>query len=225
VTATRPIPLPGHQSSVVGRQSRPTTEDRRPTTIYLIRHGETDWNRAGLLQGTSDIPLNRAGRQQAERLAERLAGVSLDAAYTSPLRRARATAEAVLSGRALPLVELPELREICYGLWQGRGAAPRGRCNPGLEWRWRSSPWRVRFPGGESLMEVEERVAGALRRIHAEHPGRNVLLSGHGHLNRVLLIHALGWPRERFWEIDQPNGCCRVLRWSASDATLYPLER
>lgn len=190
------------------------------TTLYLVRHGETDWNRLGLYQGTTDVPLNAAGVRQAERLGERLRGVAFDACYTSPLRRARDTAEAVVGGRALEPIELPELRELSYGLWQGRGAFPRGRCNAGLEWRWRSDPWSVRFPGGEALAEVETRAAAALARIRHAHPDGTVLVCGHGHLNRVLLIHALGWARARFWEIEQPNGCCHLLRLRAEGATM-----
>jgi broad specificity phosphatase PhoE len=187
------------------------------TRIYLIRHGETDWNRHGLYQGTSDTALNAAGREQAHSLAESLRAVRFDAAYTSPLRRARDTATAVLEGRGeIPLTALPELRELSYGLWQGRGSHARARCSPGLEWRWREDPWSIRFPGGEALAEVCRRAAAALDRIRAAHPGENILVSGHGHLNRVLLIHAMGWPRERFWEIEQRNGCCYVLELGSS---------
>ncbi|MBW3628806.1 MAG: histidine phosphatase family protein [Gemmatimonadetes bacterium] len=190
------------------------------TRVCLIRHGETEWNRCGLLQGTSDIPLNEAGRGQARTLAARLAEVSLDAAYTSPLRRARETAELVLTRHpGVGLEVLPELREISYGLWQGRGIAPAGRCSPSLEWRWRDDPWRVRFPGGETLAEVKARACKAWHRILTAHPGGTVLISGHGHVNRVLLIHALGWPPERFWRIEQPNGCCCVLELDGAQPT------
>jgi broad specificity phosphatase PhoE len=176
--------------------------------IYLIRHGETDWNRRGLYQGTTDVPLNALGRRQADALAKALAPVRFDAAYTSPLRRARETAGAVLAGRSVPLHVLPELRELSYGLWQGRASQPRGRGNAGLEWRWRHDPWTVRFPGGETLDEVRLRAGPVLEGIVAAHPAETVLVSGHGHLNRVLLIHLLGWPRERFWEIRQGNTAC-----------------
>lgn len=191
------------------------------TTIYLVRHGETDWNRRALYQGTTDVSLNEDGRRQARALAERLRETRWDAAYTSPLRRATDTAEAVLQGSGVPARVLPELREISYGLWQGRGSEPAGRCSPGLEWRWRHDPWTVRFPGGETLDEVRLRARAAWRRIAAAHPGETVLVSGHGHLNRVLLIDTLEWPRERFWTIAQSNACCYRLRtessgWSAS---------
>lgn len=173
------------------------------TELYLIRHGETDWNRRNLYQGTTDVPLNDTGREQAEALAERLAGVAFDAAYTSPLRRAEDTARAVLGATSVPLMRVRELMELSYGHWQGRspGAAE-------LELQWRQAPWTVRFPGGESLEDVRMRAAAAVGAIVAAHGGEKVLVSGHGHLNRVLLIHLLGRPRETFWEIAQPNGAC-----------------
>jgi broad specificity phosphatase PhoE len=177
-------------------------------TIYLIRHGETDWNRHGIYQGNTDVPLNAAGRAQARALGAMLRGVDFDAGYTSPLRRARATAEAVLGGTGVPLVEAPELREMCYGLWQGRGSRPAGRCSPGIEWRFRHDPWSVRIPGGETLHEVRARAARIWDRVVDAHWGDVVLLSGHGHFNRVLLIHVLGWEPGRFWQIQQTNGGC-----------------
>ena len=188
------------------------------TTIYLVRHGETDWNRHGLYQGTTDIPLNGDGERQARVLASRLHGIRWDAAYTSPLRRAIDTAEAVLNGSHIPARVVPDLREICYGLWQGRGSEPAGRCSPGLEWKWKHAPWTVRFPGGESLAEVRQRAGAAWDRIIAAHPGETVLVCGHGHLNRVLLIHALAWPKERFWRIAQPNTCCYQIATSGAES-------
>jgi broad specificity phosphatase PhoE len=189
--------------------------------VYLVRHGETEWNRRGLFQGTTDVPLNAAGRAQAAELAAALAGVGFHAAYTSPLSRARQTARAVLAGReGVRLSVLPELREISYGLWQGRGFVPSGRCSAGLEWRWRHSPWQVRFPGGESLPDVHARAAPVLDGIVAAHPAETVLVSGHGHLNRVLLIHALGLPRERFWHLEQHNAACWVLTFAPGEPTV-----
>lgn len=194
-------------------------------TLYLIRHGETDWNRRALYQGTTDTALNARGRAQAEAVAALLRGVDFDAGYTSPLKRARETAETVLRGTGVPLVTVPELREISYGLWQGRGSQPAGRCNPGLEWRWKHDPWSVRFPGGESLDEVRDRAAHAFERIVRAHTGDTVLVCGHGHLNRVLLIHALGWERRRFWEIDQSNGSCYRIEVAEDGSDERTVER
>ncbi len=193
------------------------------TTVYLVRHGETEWNRLGLLQGTADVPLNAAGREQAAALGRELSSVRFDAAFTSPLRRARDTAEAIVADRGVPFSAVPGLREISYGLWQGRGAAARARCAPGLVWAWRNDPGSVRFPGGESLDDVARRAGAAWDRIVADHPGSTILVSAHGHVNRLLLTHAFGWARERFWSIAQPNACCCRIGLGGAAPTLSRL--
>lgn len=189
------------------------------TRIYLVRHGETDWNRLSLHQGTTDVPLNARGREQARRLAASLRHVHFLAAYTSPLQRARETAEVITRGRGVPVVRLSDLREISYGLWQGKSADWWRRACPALARRWRTDPWAVRFPGGETLGEVRERVGAALRRILDVHPGGTVLVCGHGHVNRVLLIDATGRSPQCFWAIEQPNGGCRMLQVRAARTT------
>ena len=89
------------------------------TTVYLARHGQSDWNAARRWQGHADRPLTGLGRRQAAELAERLADTPLDAVYSSDLRRARETAEAVATKHGLPLHVLPELREVDVGSWSG----------------------------------------------------------------------------------------------------------
>lgn len=211
-------PSPGRSMIALDRNiSAPTTK------LYLIRHGETAWNRLHLFQGTTDVPLNAEGMRQAEALADRLRGIRLDAAFSSPLQRARATAAAVLHARGITPTVLPELREISYGLWQGRSASPAGRCSPGIEWRWRHDPWTVRFPGGETLSEVDRRAARAIDLIQERACGGSVLVSGHGHLNRVLLLRASGLPRDRFWQVEQANGCCYVIEISPDATTVRQL--
>ena len=89
------------------------------TTLLLARHGETDWNRARRWQGHADRPLTDRGRAQAAALGDRLANIALDAVYSSDLRRARETAEAVALPHGLDVIELPELREVDVGSWEG----------------------------------------------------------------------------------------------------------
>ncbi|HEX6910165.1 MAG TPA: histidine phosphatase family protein, partial [Longimicrobium sp.] len=97
------------------------------TVLYLVRHGETAWNRTGRLQGSRDLPLNEAGRRQAAALAEHFRARSISAAYSSPLRRARETAGAILAGRDVPVQVLPDLAEMRCGAWEGLDAAERER--------------------------------------------------------------------------------------------------
>lgn len=183
--------------------------------VYLVRHGQTSWNRLGLAQGTTDVPLDEVGHEQGVQLAERLRAVRFDAAYSSPLARARDTAGYVLAspgaygGPALALLD--DLGELCYGEWQGLDAATRLTRDAVLEQQWRSDPWAVRFPGGESLGDVDARASRVIDHLVTAHAGGTVLVSAHGHFNRVFLLRALGWPRERFWHIEQPNAGCTVL--------------
>jgi broad specificity phosphatase PhoE len=148
------------------------------TTIYLARHGESDWNVENRFQGHTDRPLTERGLEQAGELADLLTDVPLDAVYSSPLRRARVTAEVVAARRGLEVVSLDTLREVDVGSWAGLSRAevelrfPEG---------WRS--WLGGGPGwtdGESYEEMGRRVLRALHEIAAAHPGGSVLVVSHG---------------------------------------------
>ena len=180
------------------------------TRVYLVRHRQTAWNTAGRLQGTVDVPLAARGVAQARALAATLRDVEFDAAYGSALVRARHTAERVLGGR-VPLRVEPAFNELSYGRWQGATLERVARDDPALGSRWAADPWSVTFPDGESLDDVRRRAVPAWVRVAAAHPGATVLVSAHGHVNRVLLTHALGLSGEHFWRIAQPNGTCTVL--------------
>ncbi len=134
------------------------------TTILLARHAETDWNRDRRYQGHADPPLNEAGRRQAQRLADELAGQPIDAVYTSDLRRASETAEIVASRLGLPVETEVSLREIDVGSWQG---LTRQELD-GRDW------------DGESHEQHRERMLRALRQIGRGHPRGRVLVVSHG---------------------------------------------
>jgi broad specificity phosphatase PhoE len=147
------------------------------TTFLLVRHGETDWNADGRLQGHTDRPLSDYGRRQAQRLAEELEGEQLEAIYSSDLSRARETAEIVGERLALPVELDPDLREKDWGNWEGLNAVERDR---------------VEFVG-ESTEAHQERMLGALRRIAERHPGdRRVLVFTHGGSIRRVQAAAMG---------------------------------
>jgi broad specificity phosphatase PhoE len=133
-------------------------------TLLLVRHGETDWNAAGRLQGHTDRPLNDYGRMQARRLAEQLHGDGIAAIYASDLVRARETAEILGERLGLPVVLDADLREKNWGTWEG--LTPDERLNVEFE--------------GETTEEHRERVLRAVRRIAERHPGRRVVVVTHG---------------------------------------------
>jgi broad specificity phosphatase PhoE len=147
------------------------------TTLLLVRHGETDWNAEGRLQGQTDRPLNDFGRRQARRLAEQLEGEELEAIYSSDLARARETAEIVSERLGLPVELDADLREKDWGTWEGLTAVERDR---------------VEFVG-ESTRAHQERMLRALAGISAQHPhGGTVLVVTHGGSMRRVQTAALG---------------------------------
>jgi broad specificity phosphatase PhoE len=156
------------------------------TTIFLARHGESDWNVEKRFQGHSDRPLTERGREQAHALANLVGSEKIDAVYTSPLSRARETAEIVAARAGLEAVALPELREVDTGSWSGLSRADVEARFPEGFTRWRSggSGWE----DGESYEEMAERVIGALRKIAEDHPDGRVLLISHG--GPIRAIHA-----------------------------------
>jgi broad specificity phosphatase PhoE len=156
------------------------------TTIFLARHGESDWNVEKRFQGHRDRPLTERGREQAHALADLVGAEKIDAVYTSPLSRARETAEIVAARAGLEAVALPELREVDTGSWSGLSRADVETRFPEGFARWRSggSGWE----DGESYDEMAERVIGALRKIAEDHPDGRVLVISHG--GPIRAIHA-----------------------------------
>lgn len=157
------------------------------TGVLLARHGETDDNLEPLrAQGWRDTPLNAHGRAQAAALGERLAGQGIAALWSSDLSRARETAEIV--GRRIGLSARPDrrLREGHRGRWEGRLFVDIAREEPELYAAWRQAGPDFRFPGGESLLEHQERVIASLTDIHAEGP-LPALVVCHGGSIRAML--------------------------------------
>lgn len=151
------------------------------TTILLARHGETDWNLEGRVQGHADRPLNETGRRQASALADELEGARVDAVYASDLLRAYETARVVADRRGLGVTAVPDLREKDFGSWEGLTDLEVLRRFPDAR--------RGHWGDGETEDELKRRVIAALRRIAATHPGGHVLVVSHGGPLRAALRH------------------------------------
>jgi len=179
------------------RQPSPTPATLR---IYLARHGQTDWNVEGRTQGGKDIPLNATGRQQAEALKKRLAGVHFDAVYMSGLSRSRETAE-IVHGQT-PLVSLPALGERRFGKFEGQLTS-----DPviGAEFQKRMWDPNDSLDGGESLTDLRVRVRSALDTIQKQHTSGSVLVVGHSYMNRMLLSVVFGLTIDQMRSFDQNN--------------------
>jgi len=150
------------------------------TDAILIRHGETDWNRALRFQGQADIPLNAVGLAQAERLAGRLATETIHHVVSSDLQRALQTAAPAAAQLGLSVATDPGLREQCFGVAEGLTAVEIRARNPDDWTRWTSFQADKSFEGGESTRQFHARSIAALRALAAAHAGRTLLVVTHG---------------------------------------------
>lgn len=181
--------------------------------FLLIRHGETDWNRAGKFQGQIDVPLNDNGRNQASKAAEFLKTTTIDFGFTSPMLRPKETAQIILGNRTLTLVDNADLREIGHGLWEGKYEAEIKAAYPGELERWHAQPETVQMPEGENLQDVWTRATAAWSQIvqqvgNTNHTG---IVVAHDATNKVLLCSLLGLSPADIWKIKQGNGAVTVI--------------
>ena len=192
------------------------------TELYLVRHGETDWNRERRFQGHADQPLNDAGREQARELAERLAGEQIDAVYSSDLRRARETAEILAAQLDAEVVALRELREIDVGSWQGLSWPEIEELHPDGAERWRRDGHG--WESGETYEQLGERIVRALGEIAARHPRQRVLVVGHGGTVRATRAFVEGVSVVESRGRSPAIGNCEVFRVVTEDGTWRGLD-
>jgi phosphoserine phosphatase len=181
--------------------------------LLLVRHGETEWNRMSRFQGQIDIPLNDTGRAQAQKAAEFLKPVAIDAAITSPLSRPKETAQIILQYHpGIELGEVAALKEIGHGLWEGKLEAEiRAEYEAELT-QWKLAPETVQMPEGENLQQVWDRGVAAWESIVAEAaPGSTVLVVAHDAVNKAILCHVLGLQPKHIWAVKQGNGAVTIV--------------
>ena len=180
---------------------------------YLVRHGETDWNRKNRIQGHSDVPLNERGRRQANMLAKRLAGCKFSRVYSSDLSRAIETAQAIVKGSEAPIETDRDLREFYYGEWEGLTLKEvETRYPTALAERIGMGNGAFATPGGEDTTGVLDRV----RRFHTKteklhNSAENILIAAHGGSLRALLVCLLGLPDDYFWSFRVDCGSLSVI--------------
>lgn len=193
-----------------------TTGTDARTTILLIRHGQTAWNKEAVFRGRADIPLDEAGLQQAEALAAALQYEGITHIVSSPLSRAVQTATAVADAHGLTVVSADACNDLDFGDWQGLQVAEVQQRYPEPYAVWQSRPREVRFPGGESLDEVADRSFAALAQLVTSHAGETVALVAHRVINKVLICRILGLDTNHFWQIKQDTACLNRLSFNGA---------
>lgn len=184
--------------------------------LILVRHGESEWNRIGRYQGQMDAPLSELGLRQAEALAERLRREQIDAIYTSPLQRARRTAEAIARYHpAVPLHEDPALLEIHHGDWQGLYAWEVRERYPDELHEWRMFPTRSQMPNGESFSNILKRTLTFRERICAQYAAdASIVISTHDVVIKILVADALGMHMDRINRLWITNASISVIEYT-----------
>lgn len=193
--------------------------------VCVARHGETDWNTAGILQGWIDVPINEQGRRQAHDMALAFSGEGFSGVYSSPLIRALETAEIIARRLRLPPpVCLDGLKERRFGAIQGIPKAELAELNPVLlQQILRRNP-AAHFEEGESMDEFADRVLDAVMSIGSRHSGERVLAITHGWVMDVITRHVRKLPRSAILNLKRKNGEFLWLDVTAESIRLHELE-
>ncbi len=162
------------------------------TRLYLIRHGETEWNRLEKTQGCADIDLSENGYIQAGRLARRLLDEGIEAVYSSDLRRAFTTARIIAEQLDIEVHTHPGLREMNFGCWEGLDFHRIKKEYTEIHRLWLSSPDKAIIPGAEELIEVQNRATDAVKGIVELNRGRRIAIVSHGVTLKCLIFGLLG---------------------------------
>lgn len=173
--------------------------------VYLLRHGETQYNAEGNKYcGRTDIDLTEKGVQQAELVRAQLEGMSFDAVYSSPLLRAKRTAQLASGIQEVTIDE--RLIEVDFGIWEGYTKEQFIPANPDLWESWKADPYHNRAgENGESGEYILSRLNSFYNDLVQKHPNGNVLVVGHNGINRLFLAHKLGMPLKNYQKLVQQN--------------------
>jgi len=174
-------------------------------TIYLLRHGQTQWNaEGGKYLGRTDLPLTEKGVQQAEDAARQLSGIAFAAVYSSPLLRALNTAQIVCGGKNIVTDE--RLVETDFGAWEGKTKEEATKDDPAIISSWEDDPSSTKAGGtGETALQLTTRVSDFFNFLQKQHTEGNILVVAHNGVNRFYLAHKLGMPLKNYHQIIQDN--------------------
>jgi len=193
-----------------------------PTTIVMVRHGETDWNREDRFQGHSDPPLNDRGRSQARALAQALGGLEAAALYSSPLARAHETAIILAERLRLEVQMRDDLREVDVGSWSGLTRSEAEARFPAGYRRWLE--FGHGWDDGETYQELGLRVLSEVRRIAEDHPGERVVAVTHGGPIRSALAASAGVQFGDARRSIHVIGNCAVVSFAVRDGNLERVD-
>ena len=194
------------------------------TTIYLVRHGQTNSNVTGYYMGRSEEDLNNTGYAQAHHLSSRMASFHLDAVYASPLLRTQTTAGIIAEPHNIMPQTLEELTEIGLGEWQGRHLDEIRKSWPEMWQQTRIDPSDVEFPGGESFRQAAERAAKAFRIVADASPNQTSVIVTHDIIVRTIVSHVLVVSTSIYRRIEINNASLSMVKIESGKMHLINLN-
>lgn len=190
--------------------------------LILTRHGETDWNLIRRYQGQSDVPLNQTGIRQAEQLAKRLATEKIDFIYSSDLSRAVDTANEIAKMQELAPAFQKDIRwrELSFGKWEGLNYEEIQAQRHDEAAVWYADMVNLSPPGGESLLQLAERVQSVLEELKSKHKDQTVLVVSHSGVIQVLLCLLLDMDLKRYWQFRVLQASLTIVSFHEDNAAL-----
>ena len=184
------------------------------TILYLVRHGETEWNAKNKIQGNMDIELNDKGLKQAEFVADRLSNENIDIIYSSRLKRAKTTAQIIADSMQLSVNELDEFREIGLGPWEGLTMNEINEKYTEHYKFYREKPSNFNMPGAETFLQVTERFCSAINTIISQNKDKKIVIVSHGAAIKAAIISILGMDIDYYNKFRVDNASISTLYFS-----------
>ena len=191
--------------------------------MYLIRHGQINGYEKFPVYGHTDVDMTKTGNLQMEKMAERLSLTEIKAIYSSDLKRSNKGALQIARYHDVPIYSLPELREMCFGDWEGLTLSEIRNRFPEEVQKRQEDLLHYNIPGeGESIKQFSERISNCFERILGEQKDNDFVIVAHGGVNRVILCNALGLDLVKIFNLQQDYGCLNIIDYF-SDSTLVRL--
>ena len=181
-------------------------------TIYLIRHGETLWNKKGRYQGIADVELSEKGILQADKIEDYFRDIKLDAVISSPLKRAVRTGKGVAVSHDLPLIIEENLHELDFGEWEGKNFKEIEKCWPGSMQKMITQTETFKFPNGESFEECRKRAAACIKKLISSGGNKTYAVVCHGVVLRMIICSFIDIPIARAWNLSLDNASISVIK-------------
>ncbi|TVX91863.1 histidine phosphatase family protein [Paenibacillus agilis] len=178
------------------------------TTVYIVRHGQTEWNVEHRLQGHQDSPLTEFGVRQAEWLGESMANEAIDRVYSSSSGRAHRTAEIIRGSRSIDIIDTDDFKEIGLGSWEGISQTEAKERFPEQFDHFWKDPAQFQVDNSETFQQVSDRAVRKLNEIVSEHRGKSIVIVTHTVVVKVLMAYFEGRAMNKLWDLPYIHPAC-----------------